>query len=84
MAHKRSQGCAANARDSEGRRLGIKRTAGQFVRTGSILARQRGTKFKPGVNVGLGRDHTLFALADGKVAFERVTGNKGQISVYPE
>ena len=82
MAHKRSQGCPANARDSEGRRLGVKRNHGQFVRAGSILIRQRGTIFKPGLNVGLGKDHTLFALIDGKVAFEKKGKDGRQVSVY--
>ena len=83
MAHKRSQGCPANARDSRGRRLGIKRNHGQFVRAGSVIIRQRGTIFKPGVNVGLGRDHTLFALSDGKVTFEKATSHRQRISIYP-
>ncbi|HCV21081.1 MAG: 50S ribosomal protein L27 [Arenicellales bacterium] len=70
MAHKKAGGSSRNGRDSESKRLGIKRYAGEAVRAGNILVRQRGTAFHPGENVGLGRDHTLFALADGKVKFE--------------
>jgi large subunit ribosomal protein L27 len=70
MAHKKGQGSTTNGRDSIGKRLGVKRFAGQTVRAGSILVRQRGTTFKPGLNVGLGRDYTLFALIDGVVQFE--------------
>lgn len=71
MAHKKGQGSTRNGRDSQSKRLGIKRFGGQRVTTGMILVRQRGTKFIPGRNVGLGRDHTLFALADGIVQFDR-------------
>lgn len=71
MAHKKGQGSTRNGRDSQSKRLGIKRYGGQRVTTGMILVRQRGTKFIPGRNVGLGRDHTLFALADGIVHFDR-------------
>jgi len=74
MAHKKGQGSTTNGRDSIGKRLGVKRFAGQTVRAGSILVRQRGTTFKPGLNVGVGRDYTLFALIDGVVQFE----NKGK------
>jgi len=70
MAHKKGQGSTTNGRDSIGKRLGVKRFAGQTVRAGSILVRQRGTTFKPGLNVGVGRDYTLFALIDGVVQFE--------------
>jgi large subunit ribosomal protein L27 len=70
MAHKKGQGSTTNGRDSIGKRLGVKRFAGQTVRAGSILVRQRGTTFKPGLNVGVGRDYTLFALTDGVVKFE--------------
>ena len=70
MAHKKGQGASHNGRDSIGQRLGVKRFGGQVVRAGNILVRQRGTKFKPGRNVGLGRDDTLFSLIDGKVLFE--------------
>jgi len=70
MAHKKAGGSSRNGRDSESKRLGVKRFAGQVVRAGNILVRQRGTEFHPGVNVGMGRDHTLFATVDGKVKFE--------------
>jgi large subunit ribosomal protein L27 len=70
MAHKKGQGSTKNGRDSNAKRLGVKRFAGQVVRAGSILVRQRGTKLHPGANVGMGRDHTLFALVDGQVVFE--------------
>jgi len=73
MAHKKAGGSSRNGRDSESKRLGVKRFAGEAVRAGNILVRQRGTEFHPGTNVGMGRDHTLFAVADGKVKFE----NKG-------
>jgi large subunit ribosomal protein L27 len=69
MAHKKAGGSSRNGRDSPGQRLGVKRFGGQTVRAGEILVRQRGTKFHPGRNVGLGRDHTLFALCDGQVEF---------------
>ncbi len=71
MAHKKGGGRSRNGRDSHGKRLGIKRYEGQFVKAGSILVRQRGTQFKPGVNVGLGRDYTLFAKIDGIVNFNK-------------
>jgi len=70
MAHKKAGGSSRNGRDSEAKRLGVKRFGGQQVLAGNILVRQRGTRFHPGVNVGSGRDHTLFALADGEVKFE--------------
>ncbi|MCJ7581343.1 MAG: 50S ribosomal protein L27 [Candidatus Aminicenantes bacterium] len=76
MAHKKSGGSAKNGRDSHSKRLGVKRTTGQFVTGGSILVRQRGTPFKPGLNVGRGNDDTLFAKIDGKVLFE--TKGKGR------
>ena len=69
MAHKKGQGSTQNNRDSIGRRLGVKKFGGEFVRAGNIIIRQRGTQFHPGPGVGLGRDHTLFALVDGKVEF---------------
>ncbi len=82
MAHKKAGGSSVNGRDSAGKRLGVKRFAGQLVSAGSILVRQRGTKFYPGTNVGIGRDDTLYAKLDGVVQFE-VTGKfKRQISVY--
>lgn len=70
MAHKKAGGSSKNGRDSESKRLGVKRFGGEAVSAGSILVRQRGTRFHAGTNVGVGRDHTLFALADGRVAFE--------------
>jgi len=70
MAHKKAGGSSRNGRDSESKRLGVKRFGGETVSAGNILVRQRGTEFHPGVNVGIGRDHTLFALKDGKVKFE--------------
>jgi large subunit ribosomal protein L27 len=70
MAHKKAGGSSRNGRDSESKRLGVKRFGGEAVRAGNILVRQRGTEFHPGVNVGIGRDHTLFATTDGKVKFE--------------
>lgn len=84
MAHKKGQGSSRNGRDSQPKMLGVKRFAGQFVTGGSILVRQRGTKFFAGENVGMGRDHTLFAKVDGVVAF-RDKGREGRyISVVPE
>ena len=71
MAHKKAGGSSRNGRDSESKRLGLKRYGGEVVRAGSIIVRQRGTRFHPGVNVGCGRDHTLFAKADGRIVFER-------------
>ena len=71
MAHKKAGGSTRNGRDSESKRLGVKRFGGELVRAGNILVRQRGTHFHPGPNVGCGRDHTLFALVDGNVRFER-------------
>ena len=83
MAHKKGQGSVKNGRDSESKRLGVKRADGQFVLAGNILIRQRGTKTHPGTNVGKGSDDTLFALVDGKVKFERLGKDKKQVSVYP-
>ena len=83
MAHKKGQGSIKNGRDSESKRLGVKRADGQFVLAGNILVRQRGTKVHPGNNVGIGSDDTLFALVDGKVKFERKGKDKKQVSVYP-
>ena len=76
MAHKKGVGSSRNGRDSNSQRLGVKRFGGQFVTAGSIIVRQRGTRFKPGVNVGLGVDHTLFATSDGYVRFERKGDDK--------
>ena len=83
MAHKKGMGSTKNGRDSESKRLGVKRADGQFVLAGNILVRQRGTKIHPGVNVGRGGDDTLFALVDGVVRFERKGKDKKQVSVYP-
>jgi len=84
FAHKKAGGSSKNGRDSNAQRLGVKRHDGQFVTAGSILVRQRGTKFHPGSNVGLGKDDTLFAKVDGYVKFERKGKDKKQISVYTE
>lgn len=83
MAHKKGGGSSKNGRDSQSKRLGIKRFGGQLVRAGSILVRQRGTKFHPGNNVGKGSDDTLFALTDGVVKFERKDKIRKKISIYP-
>ena len=84
VAHKKGTGSSHNGRDSEAKRLGVKRSDGQFVLAGNILVRQRGTKFHPGNNVGIGKDDTLFALIDGTVKFERVGKDGKQVSVYAE
>lgn len=84
FAHKKGVGSSRNGRDSESKRLGVKRYGGQYVNAGSIIMRQRGTKIHPGVNVGLGKDDTLFALIDGVVTFERKGKEKKQVSVYAE
>jgi large subunit ribosomal protein L27 len=83
MAHKKGGGSSRNGRDSESKRLGVKKYGGEKVRAGNILVRQRGTRFQPGLNVGMGRDHTLFATTDGYVKFEYVQRGKKCISVYP-
>ena len=83
MAHKKGGGSSRNGRDSQSKRLGVKRYGGEKVGAGSIIIRQRGTQFHPGENVGLGRDHTLFATAEGFVKFESRHGRR-LISVYPE
>ncbi|MBO7556839.1 MAG: 50S ribosomal protein L27 [Alphaproteobacteria bacterium] len=83
MAHKKSGGSSANGRDTEGRRLGLKKSGGQSVVAGNIIIRQRGTKYHPGENVGLGKDHTIFALVEGKVEF-RKSGDKTFVSVVTE
>ena len=82
FAHKKGMGSTKNGRDSESKRLGVKRADGQFVLAGNILVRQRGTKIHPGNNVGIGSDDTLFALIDGKVKFERVGRDRKQVSIY--
>jgi large subunit ribosomal protein L27 len=81
MAHKKGVGSSKNGRDSNAQRLGVKRFGGQFVKAGNILIRQKGTKFHPGVNVGMGRDNTLFATMDGNVKFEN-KGRRRVISIY--
>jgi large subunit ribosomal protein L27 len=83
MAHKKGGGSSRNGRDSQSQRLGIKKFGGEQVLAGNILVRQRGTRFQPGINVGMGRDHTLFATTDGYVKFEYVRRDKKRISVYP-
>lgn len=82
MAHKKGAGSTRNGRDSAGKRLGIKLYDNQFATAGSIIVRQRGTKIRPGTNVGIGRDHTLFALIDGSVKFEHATKDRKRVSVY--
>lgn len=84
FAHKKGVGSSRNGRDSESKRLGPKRADGQFVLAGNILVRQRGTHFHPGLNVGLGKDDTLFATVSGVVRFETKHGGKKTVSVYPE
>jgi len=83
MAHKKGGGSTRNGRDSESNRLGVKRADGQFIRSGTIVVRQRGTEFWVGNNVGIGKDHTIYAKIDGVVRFEPVSRNKRRISVYP-
>ena len=83
MAHKKAGGSSRNGRDSKSKRLGVKRFDGEYVSTGSIIMRQRGTRIRPGRNVGLGRDFTLFALLDGRVKFEWAAKGKRRASVYP-
>jgi large subunit ribosomal protein L27 len=82
LAHKKGMGSSRNGRDSAGKRLGVKRGDGELVRAGTILVRQRGTPVKPGLNVGVGRDHTLFALIEGNVKFENATQTRKRVSVY--
>jgi len=84
MAHKKGGGSTRNGRDSESKRLGVKRFGSEFVIPGNIIVRQRGTKFHPGANVGIGRDHTIFATAEGYVVFEKAAGGRTRISVHPE
>lgn len=84
MAHKKGQGSTQNNRDSAGRRLGVKKFGAQFVRAGNIIVRQRGTKIHAGSNVGLGKDHTIFALIDGVVEFSRKDKNRKKVSVIPQ
>ncbi len=84
MAHKKGVGSSRNGRDSEGKRLGVKKYAGQFVNAGNIIIRQRGTRIHPGWNVGRGRDDTLFALTDGYVRFEAKGNDRKEVSINPE
>ena len=83
MAHKKAGGSSRNGRDSAGRRLGVKKFGGESVLAGNIIVRQRGTKVNPGLNVGIGKDHTLFALIEGKVAFCQKSGGKMFVAVEP-
>ena len=83
MAHKKGQSSSRNNRESNAQRLGVKRFGGQFVLAGNILVRQRGTKIFPGLNVGLGKDHTLFALVDGNVKFTRYKGTRRKVHIEP-
>ncbi len=83
MAHKKAGGSSRNGRDSAGRRLGVKKYGGEHVVPGNILVRQRGTTFHPGDNVGMGKDHTLFALVEGHVSFQRKAGGRSFITVTP-
>lgn len=84
MAHKKAGGSSKNGRDSESKRLGLKRHDGQFVTAGSIIVRQRGTHFHPGTNVGLGKDDTLYAMINGTVKFERKDKTRKKVSVYAQ
>jgi large subunit ribosomal protein L27 len=84
MAHKKGVGSSRNGRDSEAKRLGVKRSDGQYVRSGTIVVRQRGTEFWVGNNVGIGKDHTIYAKIDGVVCFEQISRQKKRISVYTE
>lgn len=83
MAHKKAGGSSRNGRDSAGRRLGVKKFGGQEVIPGNIIVRQRGTKWHPGANVGMGKDHTLYALTEGRVVFAKKSGGKSFVSVEP-
>jgi len=84
MAHKKGQGSSRNGRDSNPQYLGVKKYGGEAVRAGNIIVRQRGTKIRPGNNVGMGRDYTLFALVDGKVAFNSHRSGRRQVSIEPQ
>ncbi|WP_375661316.1 50S ribosomal protein L27 [Bartonella sp. CR127HXZ] len=83
MAHKKAGGSSRNGRDSESKRLGVKKFGGETVIAGNIIIRQRGTRWHPGNNVGIGKDHTLFALSNGKVSFQRKAGDRSYVSVIP-
>jgi len=84
MAHKKGGGSSRNGRDSQSQRLGVKKFGSEAVRSGNIIVRQRGTQFHPGLNVGMGRDYTIFATIDGFVKFEHMDRRRKRISVYPE
>jgi large subunit ribosomal protein L27 len=84
MAHKKGAGSSRNGRDSHSKRLGVKKYGGEAVQSGNIIVRQRGMRIKPGTNVGIGRDYTLFAVADGFVRYENVQGGRKRVSVFPE
>lgn len=84
MAHKKGGGKSGNGRDSRSKRLGVKKYGGEVVRAGNIIVRQRGMRIKPGTNVGMGKDYTLFAVADGFVRFEPIRGDRKRVSVYSE
>ena len=83
MAHKKGAGSSRNGRESESKRLGVKLFGGQIAKAGNIIVRQRGTKHYPGENVGMGKDHTLFALTDGEIQFKKKRNNKSYVSVIP-
>ena len=83
MAHKKAGGSSKNGRDSAGRRLGVKKSGGQDVLAGNIIIRQRGTKYRPGKNVGIGKDHTIFSLMDGQVMFTKTMGDRPVVNVVP-
>ena len=83
MAHKKGGGSSRNGRDSRSKRLGVKKYSGEAVRSGNIIVRQRGSRIKPGTNVGMGKDYTLFAITDGFVRFEYIQGGRKQVSVHP-
>jgi len=83
MAHKKGAGSSTNGRDSQAKNLGVKRYGGEAVRVGTIIVRQHGTRIKPGLNVGMGKDYTIFAKADGFVRFEYIRGGRKRVSVYP-
>ncbi len=83
MAHKKAGGSSKNGRDSAGRRLGVKVYGGEAINAGSIIIRQRGTKYKPGKNVGIGKDHTIFSLVDGQVLFTKTMGDRAVVNVVP-
>ena len=83
MAHKKAGGSSRNGRDSAGRRLGVKKFGGEHVAPGNIIVRQRGTKFHPGAHVGMGKDHTLFALIAGRVKFSKTRGDRNRVAIEP-